>query len=259
MKAKIQNMIKTYCGVLARISLAFAMVIQTASAQTTVRIHGAVTPGKILQAQKDVIETKTGVKLEIVGNGSSRGLADLADGAADIAMVGSSLKATAAVANKEKPGSIDTSGLTEIPVSKVTLLFVTHPGAGVKSLTTGQTKDILSGKIKNWKDVGGNDVPIKVVLPFVGDGSRTSIQEEILGGADFTKDALLRNLSKDITPIVVQMPGACSALSAKNVEGSNVAVVKTETELFMPLVLVVKGEPGAEIKKVIEEAKSILK
>lgn len=250
-------MTKTKFCLLGLCCAVMATTLLTASAQTTVRLHGATSPAKILQPKKEAIEAKTGTKLEIVGNGSGRGLTDLIAGSADVAMVGASLKATAAVMNKEKPGSVDVAGLTEIPLSKIKLLVISHPGNGVKSLTLNQLADVFSGKVSNWKEVGGSDLPIKIVLPFVGDGARTSVQDQVLNGGDYAKSAVLRNLSKELSPVVAQLPGACSFVSAKNVDG-NVSVISIDKELFMPMVFVVKGEVSGEIKKVVDEARPLL-
>ena len=250
-------MINTRFSVAVGLALTVCTLATTTTfAQTTVRVHGATTASKLLLAKKEAIETKTGVKLEVVGNGSGRGLTDLIAGSADIAMVGSSLKATAAAMNKEKPGSVEVSGLTEIPLNKVKLNLIVHPSAGIKTLTLSQLSSVLTGATRNWKEVGGSDVPIKLVIPFVGDGARTSVQDAVMDGADFAKDAIVRSLSKEIYPIVAQLPGACGFVSAKNTEG-NVTVCSTDKEFFMPMVLVVKGEPSSDIKKVVEETRPL--
>ena len=204
------------------------------------------------------MESQTGVKLTILGNGAGRGLEDLAGGKAEIAMIGGPLQTLSDIINKEKPGTIKIADLKEFPMSQVKIAIITHPGVGVKSLSENQLRDIFSGKITQWKAVGGADIPVKVVLPFAGDGVRATIQQEVMKDVDFTKTAIIRNTAKDISVVIAQLPGSCSCLSVKNVEG-NVATIKTEKEYLMPLSLVTKGEPSGDIKKVIEAAKEIAK
>ena len=223
----------------------------------TVRLHGAVTLSKLISDQKAALETQTGLKLEIVGNGSGRGLAALAGGEAEIAMLAGSVKGVAAAMNKEKPGSVDIAGLKDTPLPGVKLAFVIHPSAGVKSLTEAQVRDLLSGKAARWKDAGGADVPVKVVLPFAGDGARVTVQEVVLNGADFAKDAILRNSSKDIPAVIKQLPGSISFLSERNAEG--LTTVGYEKDLQMPLLLVTKGDPAGDVKKVVDSVKGALK
>jgi phosphate transport system substrate-binding protein len=246
-----------------RNTAAFALLIpmlvaSTGLAESVVRMHGAVTLEKLLAAQKAAIESQTGAKLEVVGNGSGRGLADLSGGLAEVALIGGSLRGVADATNQEKPGSVNPAGMQETPLFGIKLVIVTHPGVGVKSLTAAQLKDLLTGKIRSWKDVGGADLPVKVVLPFLGDGARISIQETILKDASFPKDAILRNSSKDLAVVLSQLPGSCSFLSIKNVTG-DIASVPVDCDLIMPLALITKGEPAGDVKKVVDAAKALIK
>ena len=61
---------------------------------------------------------------------------------------------------KEKEKSY---GLTYLPVAKLPIVIMTHKGVGVKSLTPQQICDIYSGKIANWKEVGGKEGNIRVI------------------------------------------------------------------------------------------------
>lgn len=240
------NFLASCLGTLA----AIVLLSQNATAQT-VKLHGAVTLEKLLTAQKAAIETQSGVKIEVVGNGTGRGLVNLCSGQADVALVGGPLKGAADAMNSEKAGSVDIAGLKEIPVTKMKLACVTHPSAGVKSLTEAQARDIFSGKVTNWKDVGGADQPVKIVMAFAGDGARTSVQAQLLKGEEYPKSMIVRNSAKDIPVVIAQMPGACTLLSPKNIEG-NITEVALEKEVSMPLYMVVKGEPSGDVKKVVE-------
>lgn len=222
-----------------------------------VRIHGAISLSKMISDQKAALETQTGLKLEIVGNGSGRGLADLTTGQADIAVLAGSLKGVADVMNKEKAGSVDVANLKETLVTSVKLIFVVHSSVAVKALTEAQVRDILTGKATNWNEVGGADLPIKVVIAFVGDGTRVTLQETILNGADFVKSAIVRNSSKDIAPVISQLPGSISVLSEKNAAG--LPSVAYEKDLQMPCLLVTKGDPAGDIKKVVDAVKQTIK
>ena len=223
----------------------------------TIRLHGALTLSKLIIDQKPVLESQTSLQLEVIGNGSGRGLADLAGGQADIALLAGPLKGVADALNHEKPGTVDVTGMREVALAGVKLTFVVHPSAGVKSLTEAQARDVLTGKVTNWKDVGGADLPIKVVLPVVGDGARVTVESEVLNGADFTKDAIVRNSSKDIPPVIKQMPGSVSFLSRKN--AADLATVTYEKDLQMPSLLVTKGEPAGAVKKVLDAIQGVIK
>ncbi len=62
-------------------------------------------------------------------------------------------------------------GLTYVPVFKMPLVFLVNKNVGVDSLTAQQICDIYSGKITNWKEVGGSDGEIKVIRREDGDST----------------------------------------------------------------------------------------
>ncbi|MBR6568558.1 MAG: substrate-binding domain-containing protein [Clostridia bacterium] len=69
------------------------------------------------------------------------------------------------------------------PVCYDAFVFITHKDNPVESLTVQQVKDIYSGKIKNWKDVGGNNEKIRAFQREKNSGSQTAMERLIMGGA----------------------------------------------------------------------------
>jgi len=81
--------------------------------------------------------------------------------------------------------------LTETPVALDAFIFVTHPDNPVKSLTIQQIRDIYTGKIKNWKEVGGKDKAIKPYIRNQNSGSQELMESLVMQGlqiADFDVD-----------------------------------------------------------------------
>lgn len=91
------------------------------------------------------------VRIDVQTGGSSRGLADAAQGLADIGMVSRALKDEET--NKFQSYAIATDGIGII-------LEGSNP---VQNLSDEQVVDIYTGKIDNWQEVGGNNAPITVV------------------------------------------------------------------------------------------------
>ena len=239
----------TFCGALTFLHAADA---------ETVRLHGSISMAKTIEAKKAAIEAASGAKLVAVGNGAGRGLADLSSGQAEIALLSGPFKGVTDAMNREKAGSVNFEQLKDIPLFTSKLGFFTHPSAGVKSLTENQLRDVLTGKVTNWKEVGGADVSIKVVMAFGADGVRVTVQSVLFPDLDYAKSAIVRNSSKDIAVVVAQLPGACAVLVAQSAEG-NMTKVDLEEELALPCSLVVKGEASGEVKKVIDAATTLLK
>jgi phosphate transport system substrate-binding protein len=237
--------------------VSLALIAPRCMAADTVRFHGAVTMSKIVTEHMPALEAQTGIKLEVVGNGAGRGLADLGAGNADIAMLAGSLKGVADAVNAEKPGSVDTAGMKDYPIAGMDIVFVAHPAVGIKTLRESQAKDLLSGKVVNWKEIGGADQAVKVVLPFAGDGARVTIKEEVMKGSSFAPDAIVRSTSKDISPIISQLPGSLSFLTKKNAVG--LEPLAFEKPIVMSQSFVTQGEPSGDIQKVLDAVLKMLK
>ncbi len=75
-------------------------------------------------------------------------------------------------------------GLTYLPVARIPVVFFVHKSAGVDNLTARQIDDIYSGKITNWKDVGGRDGKIRVVRRGDGDSSLKVLRSSFPGFRD---------------------------------------------------------------------------
>jgi len=72
-------------------------------------------------------------------------------------------------------------GLTYLPVAKMPIVVMTHKGVGIKNLTPQQVCDIYSGKIANWKEVGGKEGNIRVIRREDGDSSLDVLQKSLPG------------------------------------------------------------------------------
>ncbi|HUB88649.1 MAG TPA: substrate-binding domain-containing protein [Dyella sp.] len=102
---------------------------------------------------------------------TASGLDAVAGGSADIA--GSA---------RPSSGSATDSGLTFTPVAWDGLVLITSPANPVSNLTLQQVHDIYYGKITNWKEVGGNNVPIDVfAVASPGDGVEFSLRKLLFG------------------------------------------------------------------------------
>lgn len=84
---------------------------------------------------------------------------------------------------KDKEKHLD---LKYVPYAKVPTVFFANKSVGVKNLSTNQVCDIYSGKITNWKDVGGKDAKIRVHRREDGDSSLRSLLKSFPGFKDIT-------------------------------------------------------------------------
>lgn len=71
-------------------------------------------------------------------------------------------------------------GYVQIPFCKDPLAVFSNCNCGVDDLSESQVQDIFSGDIVNWKDVGGRDLPIMVVVPEAGTAASKNFRRQIM-------------------------------------------------------------------------------
>lgn len=164
---------------------ALALCGAAASAETKIVIDGSTTVGPISKAFADFYkENHSGVNITISESGSGNGVKSLMNNACDIANMSRFMKPA------EFKSCVD-KGI--LPVAHVVafdgLAVVVNPKNPVKALTVSQIADIYTGKISNWKQLGGEDAKIVVVSRDTNSGTYETFNELVLKKADITKDA----------------------------------------------------------------------
>ena len=149
------------------------------------------------------------VSISVTGGGSGTGIAALMNGTVDIANASRSIKSEeieAIKANGNEP--------VEFIIARDAIAVIVNPKNPVNKLTLQQISDIYSGKIKNWKEVGGDDRPIVRLSRETNSGTHVYFLEEVLRLGDknnqtfFSPETLLLPSSEGIGAEVRQNPNA---------------------------------------------------
>jgi phosphate transport system substrate-binding protein len=177
-------------------------------------------------------------KVQVTGGGSGTGFAALQNRQTDLANASRPIKA------KETEACIKAFGKrpTEFKVALDGLSVYVHEQNGIKQLSIPQLADIFTGKIRNWKEVGGQDLPITIYSRENSSGTYEFFKEHVLGGKDFAASAqampgtaaLLQSVANDPKAIgyggVAYGKGAKSLLVSK--ENGSEAIEPTEENIM---------------------------
>jgi phosphate transport system substrate-binding protein len=222
---------------------------------TELKVSGAAAlAGAIVMPNKAAIEKESGLTLNVTVNGDGNGLKDLYAGRVDVAMVAAPIKVTAETLNKANPGSISIAGFEVAPVGAIPIKFIINRTNPVKSLTDTQLKNIFTGKITSWKDVGGADQPILVVCEMPGFGTRANIETSFLGAPISDKARTMQALAQ-VALVVGQAPNAIGYGNASTISEAVVPIPGVEVK--QTLGLATKGAPTEDVRKLIEATAKI--
>ncbi|MDR2695736.1 MAG: phosphate ABC transporter substrate-binding protein, partial [Deltaproteobacteria bacterium] len=151
-----------------------------------------------------------------------------------------------------------------IPVAVDALLPVVHPSNGVARLSVDQLRDIYTGKITNWKEVGGADKKIAVISRDTSSGTYETWEEKIMRKEKVAPSALLQASNGAVVQAVSKNPNAVGYIGFgyldKSVKGLNIGELKATPEsalsgqwpIARELYIFTNGEPKGAIKKLVD-------
>ncbi len=149
------------------------------------------------------------VRISVTGGGSGTGIAALMNGTADIANASREMKT-------EEIQAAKANGITpvEFVVARDAIAVVVNPSNPVSALTIRKISEIYTGKITNWRELGGEDRPIVLLSRESNSGTYVYVLENVIRMGDpkskllFSPDTLLMPSSEGISTEVRQNPNA---------------------------------------------------
>ncbi len=184
-----------------------------------ITIKGSDTMVILVQRWTEMYPDKANTEFQVTGGGSGTGIAALINGTTNICASSRPIKKDEVAQLEKKYGY---KGL-EIRVAMDGLAIYVHKSNPVKQLTMAQIKDIFTGKITNWKDVGGPNKPILLYSRENNSGTYEFFKEHVLNKQDFAASAqhmagtaaLINAVSKD--PGAIGFGGAAYAKNVKEI------------------------------------------
>ena len=150
------------------------------------------------EAARQIMEANPQVRITVAGGGSGVGVQKVGEGIVQIGNTGRALK----------PAEVEKYGLVSFPFAIDGVAVAVNPANKVEGLTKAQIKDIFSGKIVNWKEVGGADAPISLYVREDGSGTRETFEERALDKGASAAGANVVNSNGAMKTAIGQDPNA---------------------------------------------------
>jgi len=165
-------------------------------------------------------------QVQIQGGGSGTGLSSVANGSFGIGM--SDVYA-------ESAPDIPANQLVDHTVAVVAMTAAINKDAGVTNLSQDDLIKVFTGKVTNWKDVGGKDVKITLVNRPDGSGTRATFDEFALKGATPAK-GIEQDANDTVKKIISTTSGAVGYLALSYFDSSDDSIVAMSLDGVKPTV-----------------------
>ncbi len=172
-----------------------------------------------VQELADIYNGTSSHQINVTGGGTVGGIDGLKDGSTQIAMCSRDLRSSE---------TFNLGSLKKTVIAYDALSIILHPSNEVEKLTRQQLEGIFSGEIRNWKEIGGKDISIKVFTRDTGSGTYGFMKEVIMNGKSMSKNAQVSASNAGIVQGVGSDLGAIGYVGLAHVE----EVVKTAAISF---------------------------
>mgnify|MGYP000852743053 FL=1 len=196
----MKSIIKSVAPMLMML-LAFSLNAET---KNQITCTGSTTVLPIAQATAEVfMNNHAEINISVRGGGSGVGIASLQNKTTDICNSSRPLKSKEISTAKAK-------GINPIPyaIANDAITIVVHNSNLLNNLSIKQIKDIYTGNIINWKELGGANVPIVVISRDVASGTYEVFNDKVLAGAKVIGSAQLLASNNAVISAVSNTPGA---------------------------------------------------
>jgi len=238
---------------------ALLLIASTALAETSIKINGSTTVLPIMQKVVEAyMKAHPDVKISVSGGGSGNGIKALIDGSTDIAMASRAMEPKEIELAKSK---------SENPVQTViaidAIVPVVNPTNTLKAVTLAQLKDLYTGKITSWKELGGTG-PVVVVSRDTSSGTyecwekMVMKKERVFPAAmmQASNGAVVQTVSKNKNAIgyigLGYMDATTKPLTVDGVTASAETAKSKQYPISRELYIYTNGAPAGAVKGLVD-------
>jgi phosphate transport system substrate-binding protein len=146
-------------------------------------------------------KNESGCNIDVQGGGSTAGIQALADGIADIGMCSRSLTEE------------EQKHFTAVEIARDGLAVVVHKSNSIDNLTKQQIQMLFSGSIRNWKELGGQNMRVRLIMREEGSGTREAFVNLVMKKSLVSRKALVQESNGAVKELVRYDPAAVGYMS----------------------------------------------
>jgi len=246
--------------VMAIIIAALLFSSQGFASSKQITIKGSTTVLPIAQAAAEAFMDKNpAVRISVQGGGSGVGITSLIEKTCDIANSSRKIK-DEEIAKAQAVGVV----ANEIPIAMDGIAVIVHPSNTISSLSRQQIKDIYTGKISDWSELGMRKGKIVVLSRDTSSGTYEAFENLAINKEKVRPDALINASNQAIASTVGNTPGAIGYIGhgylskkVKDVSVDGVActrenILSGKYPLSRPLFMYTNGKPVGDVKAFID-------
>lgn len=231
-------------------AIGMAVGIATAGDANKIVVDGSTTVGPIAKAFAEYYMGKhPDANITVSESGSGNGAKSLINAACDVATMSRPMK------NSEMKAAQDAGILPiEYIVAMDGIAVVVHPSNPLANLTVEQIRDVYTGKLKNWKELGGPDRPIVVISRDTNSGTHESFEALVMNkekmgekveyvGSNGAIRQRVMSTQTAIGYVGLAFTEGVKALTVDGIEATPETVTSKKYPISRPLYMYTNGRP----------------
>lgn len=213
---------------------------------------GAAPMNNIFKRIKPAFEKASGITLELKESGPEGALMSLSKGEVDAAAAGLTPESWFELMAQKGFQGLDPKGYRAETIGFDKINVLMHGDLPILSLDKAQLKAVFTGQAGSWKEVGGPDLPITLVLGKGLSGTNKVFQEQMLDKAPYSPKAKWVEATPDVQAAIASTPGAVGIGPLATLQDMKLASPATP-EVGRPITLLTKGtELTPAMRKLLE-------
>ncbi|MGB7595921.1 MAG: phosphate ABC transporter substrate-binding protein [Erysipelotrichaceae bacterium] len=200
---------------------------------------------------EEYMKLNKGLEIDVQGGGSAAGIMSAQTNTADIGMSSRNLTG-------------DEKKLWYVEIARDGLAVIVNPKNPVANLTLAQCRDIYSGAIHNWSQLGGTDHEIHVIAREEGSGTRSAFESLVMNKLEINSRAIIQDSNGTVRQLVGDDFAAIGfislglvndkvkALELNGVQATRENVINGTYNLSRPFLFITNTEPTGKVKAFID-------